>query len=144
MTDETTLAAGTASLLERLTVAEAMHRGVFRCSRTTSLSAVARIMAAHHVHCVVVTDDERIDRATVWGMVSDLDVAAALLTRPLEVQTAEGSATAPAVSITESESLLRAAHRMTEHGVAHLVVVGGDAEGPIGVISTLDIADAIS
>jgi CBS domain-containing protein len=144
MLEETTLPAGTASLLERLTVADAMHRGVFRCSRTTSLSAVARIMAAHRVHCVIVTDDERIDRATVWGMVSDRDVAAALLTRPLEVQTAEGSATTPAVSITESEPLLRAAHRMTEHGVTHLVVLGGDTKAPVGVISTLDIADAIS
>jgi CBS domain-containing protein len=144
MLERTTPAAATASLLEGLTVADAMHRGVFRCSRATSLSNVARIMAAHHIHCVVVTDDERIGRATVWGMVSDRDVTAALLTRPLEAQTAEGSATTPAVSIAESEPLLRAAHRMTEHGVTHLVVVGGEAEAPVGVISTLDIADAIS
>jgi CBS domain-containing protein len=126
-----------------LTVRDAMHRGVLHCSRSTSLRAVARIMAAHRVHCVVVTDDEEDGRDAVWGVVSDLDLAAALVARPLESQTAEGSAATPAVLVREGDPLVRGAQLMTEHGVAHLVVVGRTGR-PVGVLSTLDVAEAVA
>ena len=44
-----------------------MHRGVVTCSPTTSLVTVAREMAAHRIHCVVV---RRHDTDPVWGVVS--------------------------------------------------------------------------
>ena len=60
--------------LERTTVADVMHRGVVTCSPTTSLVTVAREMAAHRIHCVVVRTQ---DTDALWGVVSDLDLVAA-------------------------------------------------------------------
>ena len=64
----------TSTSLESTTVADVMHRGVVTCSPTTSLVTVARKMAAHRIHCVVVREN---DTDAVWGVVSALDLVAA-------------------------------------------------------------------
>jgi CBS domain-containing protein len=129
----------TSPSLESITVADVMHQGVVTCSPTTSLSTVAREMAAHRIHCVVVRMH---DTDAVWGVVSDLDlVAAAALGAADDV--AGAAAATPAVMVRTEDGLRRAMQLMTEHQVTHLVVV--DHHGrPRGVISTLDIADAIA
>ena len=40
--------------LDRITVADAMHRGIVTCDVDAPLGAVARMMSAHRIHCVVV------------------------------------------------------------------------------------------
>lgn len=126
----------------RIRVSEAMHDGVLTCRRDESLAEVAELMATRHVHCVVVTDDlER--EVPLWGIVSDLDLAAASSVRDLAEQTAGGTAGTPALTVSPDETVQRAAQLMTEHGTAHLVVVDTDRR-PIGVISTLDVAAALS
>ena len=40
--------------LDRATVADAMRPGILSCEPEMSLSAVARMMASDHVHCLVV------------------------------------------------------------------------------------------
>lgn len=129
----------TSSSLESITVADVMHRGVVTCSPTTSLSTVAREMAAHRIHCVVVRTH---DTDALWGIVSDLDlIAAAALGAADDV--AGAAAATPAVMVRTADSLQRAMQLMAEHQVTHLVVV--DHLGrPRGVISTLDIADALA
>ena len=135
---------GTRGAIARVRVADAMHSGVISCAREASLSAVARLMADERVHCVVVRDEDGNGDASLWGVVSDLDLVAAATVRELEEQTAGGSAATPVVTIAPEETLERAAQIMTEHASAHLVVVDRSTLRPVGVLSTLDIAAALS
>ena len=120
-------------------VGEAMHRGVLTCERETPLTEVARTMAEHAVHCIVVETGSG-EGGPLWGVVSDLDLVAAATVRDLDDQTAGGSAASPIVMVTPAETLERAAQLMTEHSTAHLLVVDGPARRPVGVLSTLDVA----
>lgn len=135
-TRSSTRAAGPASA--RLRVSQAMTDGVLTCRRDESLAEVAQLMARHRVHCVVVTEDPD-DAEPLWGIVSDLDLAAAACVRDLAEQTAGGTAGTAVVTVEPDETVQRAAQLMTEHGTAHLVVVDA-ARRPIGVVSTLDVA----
>jgi CBS domain-containing protein len=119
-----------------------MTHGVLTCRREESLAKVAELMARRHVHCVVVTDEPD-EAGALWGIVSDLDLAAAASVRDLAEQTAGGTAATAVLMLGPDDSLQRAAQLMTEHGTAHLVVVDGGRR-PIGVISTLDIAAVLS
>lgn len=120
-----------------------MHRGVLTCDREAPLSEVARVMAQHSVHCIVIESGSG-DGGPLWGVVSDLDLVAASTVRDLDDQTAGGSAASPIVMVTPAETLERAAQLMTEHGTSHLLVVDGTALQPVGVLSTLDIASALA
>lgn len=126
-----------------LIVGQAMHAGVIVCPRDTPLATVAELMAAQRVHCVVVADDPD-DAGSLWGVVSDLDLVAAAAVRDLDEQKADGTAASPALMVEPSETLLRAAQLMTEHATAHLVVVDPRTHRPVGVLSTLDVAAALS
>jgi len=127
--------------LEATSVRDAMHEGVLSCPADTPLSTVAEIMASRGVHCIVVTEA---DDLAVWGVISDLDLVAAARVRDLDAQSAGGSAATPALAIGPGESLQRAAQMMTEHAVAHLLVVDRESGRPIGVLSTLDVARALA
>ncbi|MGZ8782507.1 MAG: CBS domain-containing protein [Gaiellaceae bacterium] len=128
--------------IRTLLVTDAMHQGVFGCERETPLSEVAAMMTRENVHCVVVESGSG-DAGPPWGIVSDLDLVAAALVRPLDEQTAGGSAGAPVVAVAPDDTLGRAAQLMTEHGTAHLIVVDPNQLRPLGVISTLDIAASL-
>ena len=128
--------------LDTALVGQVMHEGVLVCATDASLSEVAELMGRHGIHCLVVSDDP--ERTTsLWGIVSDLDLVAAATVRDLDEQFAGGSAVTPALTIGPEEPLRRAAQMMTEHAVAHLVVVDPTCLRPIGVLSTLDVARAV-
>lgn len=136
----TTTTSPTASALR---VADAMHDGVLTCARDEPLSTVAELMVRHRVHCVVVTDHP--DQAgALWGVVSDLDLVAAASVRGFDDQLAGATAATAVLTISPRETLQRAAQLMTEHGTAHLVVVDTATLKPVGVLSTLDVARALS
>ena len=124
----------------RATVADVMTEGLITCEPSAPLRAVARLMADHHVHSVFVFDDET---AEVWGIVSDLDLAAAAWA-DVDTQTAGESAVTPLVSVLRTDDLRHAAQLMAESGVSHLAVVDPMTERPVGVVSTLDIARAVA
>jgi len=127
--------------LDGATVADAMHPGVISCPHDASLRAVARMMAAYKVHCVVVFDEpDDADRALLWGIVSDLDLVAGLSEGAVDERTAGEVAGTPIVTVSADETLARAGQLMTEHGSAHLVVVDTGSGLPVGVVSTLDLA----
>lgn len=132
--------------LRRATVSEAMHAGVLSCPPETPLRVVARMMARYAIHAVVVyTEEADADEAVgLWGVVADEDLVAAAADEDLEGRTAGGTARSPLVTIHPHESLQRAAELMNEHRVTHLLVVSGDSERPLGVVSTLDVARAIA
>jgi CBS domain-containing protein len=141
MTTAPTQTGRTAQTMRNVRVDAAMHEGVLTCGRDESLSAVARLMADHRVHSVVVTDEPS-DAPSLWGVVSDLDLVAAASVRDLEQQVAGVAAATPALMIAPDDTLQRAAQLMVEHALTHLVVVEGGR--PVGVLSTLDVANALA
>ena len=126
-----------------LRVERAMHAGIHTCDRETPLTEVAATMAREHIHCVVVESSSG-ESGAPWGIISDLDLVAAAMVRDLDEQTAGGSAATPVVLITPDETLERAAQLMTEHGSSHLIVVDRAQQGPVGVLSTLDVAASLA
>jgi CBS domain-containing protein len=120
-----------------------MHPGLVSCRSDQSLTSVAALMNEERVHCVVVIDDPS-DVRSLWGVISDLDLIAAASVRRLTEQEAGGTAMTPAVTVGPDEHLEHAAYLMTKHGVAHLVVVDPIEQRPVGVLSTLDLAAALS
>ena len=126
-----------------LCVTDAMHVGVLTCDRDTPLVDVAATMARERVHCVVVESGSG-ERAEPWGVVSDLDLVAAAAVRDLGEQTAGGSAATPLVLVAPAEPLDRAAQLMAENGTSHLLVVDPGDRRPVGVLSTIDIARALT
>jgi CBS domain-containing protein len=125
-----------------LRVAEVMSWDLVSCPADASLETVAALMSAERVHCVVVLSGP--EAGARWGVVSDVDLVAAASVRSLAEQRAGGTAMRPAVTIAPSESLDVAARLMTRTGVAHLVVVDPAERRPVGVLSTLDLAGALS
>jgi CBS domain-containing protein len=121
-------------------VADAMTLGVIACSSDTPLREVAALMAEHSVHAVYVCDEDT--SADDWALVSDLDLVAAWPV--LDDRTAGNSAVTPLISIGADDSLERAAQLMMETGSTHLAVVARTTGRPVGVLSTLDIARAVS
>jgi CBS domain-containing protein len=127
---------------ERLSVVDVMHPGIVTCPTETPLSAVARMMAGHRIHAVVVFDEESDDigGAELWGVVSDLDLVKAASAGEIEDRTAGGTAVTPIVMVDEYDTVAHAAQLMSEHEIAHLIVVDPRTERPVGVLSTLDVA----
>lgn len=123
--------------LQTGTVGEAMTPGVLTCLPVTPLRDVARMMARHRVHAIVVFGHD--DRLHPWGVVSDLDLVAAIGTH----SNAGAVAASPVVTVTPEASLLDAARLLEENQTQHLLVTS-DRGLPVGVLSTLDIARAFA
>ena len=117
---------------ERATVGELMRRGVMSCPPGASLVTVARTMATHRVHAVVVEGG---------GVLSDRDLAHALARGALDA-TARDVARTEAVTIAPGARLAEAALLMDRHRISHLLVV--DAGRLVGMLSTLDLARAVA
>ena len=129
--------------VESATVADAMHGGVITCSRQTSLVSAAHILAAERVHCLVVVAAMPDGGTRIYGVLSDRDVLATLARGDIYEATAGNCAATEVITATPEEALIRAAERMDEHGVTHIVVVDPETGAPIGVLSALDIAAVI-
>lgn len=122
-------------------VGEAMHRGVITCAEDAPLSVVARVLAAHRIHCVVVPTAHDPDE---WGIVSDLDLLDAAFAGELADRTAGETAASCMLTVAPHDSLARAAQLMHEYRESHVIVVDPRSNGAIGVVSTLDVADVLA
>jgi len=117
------------------TVLNALQLGLIDCPADADVRSVARLMAEHNVHCVVVRGTE----PNGWGIVSDLDLMAAL--RPeLTGATAGQLAATDSLVVDPADSLEHAAQLMVEHQATHAVAVDPVTGRPIGIVSTLDVA----
>lgn len=130
---------------DRATVGDAMHPGIVSVEPATTTVEVARIMATHHVHCVVVMGiaHDRANESLVWGIVTDGD----LIKRGLGSTagtTAGELANTPVVSVKPSMSLVEARELMIGNNVSHIVVIEPETLRPIGVLSTLDLAGVLA
>jgi CBS domain-containing protein len=128
---------------DRASVADAMHPGIVTCNCDATRAQIAWTMAAHRVHCVVVIAPAQNGSGEpyVWGIVSDVDLMGSAVDASLE-PTARDLAGQPIVSVDRSAPLRQAAELMYEHRVSHIVVI--DAQRPIGILSTLDIAHVLA
>ena len=129
---------------DRATVADAMRPGVMSCTPDVPAVDVARMMATHHIHAVVVEGiklDAIHGEELVWGVVADLDLARAAHAGIEDLTAADLAATEP-VMVEGSTPLGEAAQMMDEHATAHLIVV--ERGRPVGMLSTLDIAGAVA
>jgi CBS domain-containing protein len=122
-------------------VAEAMHAGVVTCHADASLSTVARTMAAHRIHAVVVVPKRGTDE---WAVLSDLALIGAVGKGLCGVATAGKVASTQSLVVRTDDTVARAARLMHEYGTNHLVVLGRRSRRPVGIVSTLDIADVIA
>jgi CBS domain-containing protein len=129
--------------LERIRVADAMHRGVVTCARRTSLVTAAHLMASNGIHCIAVVETAPDGTTTLCGVLSDRDVLAAVLAGDPIEDTAQACAATEVVTVTPEDTLFRAAERMHEHGLTHVVVVEPDTTAPVGILSTLDVAAVV-
>jgi predicted transcriptional regulator len=127
--------------LEHAMVADAMHPGILTTNPDTPMTEVARMMASHHVHSIVVIGGA--DDAPTWGIVTDIDILRVATQSGVEPN-AEALSVRPAVTVETTTPLLEAAQSMIKHATAHLLVVEPISKRPIGVISTLDIAGILA
>jgi CBS domain-containing protein len=121
-------------------VVDAMRMGVVSCPPDTSVREAARVMATYRIHCLIV-DEPGAERPL--AVVSDLDVAGAAGGDADSRTVGEIAGTEP-LTIAGDEKLARAAQLMAEHGVSHLIVVASGTGHPVGVLSTLDMAEALA
>jgi CBS domain-containing protein len=138
---KTTDASGVAARLASVTVREVMHEGLITCAPKTPLDELAHLMASRRVHAILTTDDA--DEQQTWGVVSDLDLVS-VASADMFGATAADASTTEVITVALDETVERAAQLMSEHGVTHLLVVDGESERPVGVLSTLDVARVIA
>jgi CBS domain-containing protein len=117
-----------------------MHAGIYSCAPETSLGEVARLMGEHRVHAIAVPEVGHGRPWGNWGIVSDMDLMAAVADG--REATARQLTRTPSPTISADEVLSAAASMMREHSVAHLIVIDAAGGYPVGIISTLDIASA--
>jgi CBS domain-containing protein len=130
---------------EHATVADAMHPGILSCDADATLTEVARIMSAHHVHCIVVrgTPEDGAGELPVWGIISDFDVLRAGM-RPDGPDTAAAIARQPVIKLQTTAPLRDAAELMLTESTSHIVAVNPASGHPIGILSTLDVAGVLA
>ena len=122
--------------LETYTVLNALQLDLIECTADADVRSLARAMAEHTVHSVVI---KGIQGPVSWGIVSDLDLMAAV--RPeLADATAGQIAATDLVVVQAGDSLAHAAQLMAEHQTAHVVVVDAVNGEPVGILSSLDVA----
>jgi signal-transduction protein with cAMP-binding, CBS, and nucleotidyltransferase domain len=124
--------------LEHVRVADAMNAGVVTCAADAPLRDVAWLMVEHQSRCVAVPASEGTGTPP-WRLVSDLDLVGAAAADYVEALTANELATGTEVCISDDDRLDRAAELMSEHRVAHLVVLGAASGRPVGILSALDV-----
>ena len=126
--------------IEHATVADAMHPGVLTCPEDATVTEIARIMAGHHIHSVVVmgiTHEAGGEKLT-WRLISDMDVLEAGIPDGAE-PTAETLARHPATVVETTTPLHEAARLMIGSHLTHVLVVDPSNQHPVGVLSTLDV-----
>ena len=129
---------------EAAVVGDVMRAGVMGCPPDAPATMVARMMATHHIHAVLVEGIEHRPGHSdhlAWGIVSDLELVRAARAG-LEGRTAGEIAHTDPVVVEPGLALTEAGRLMDEHATTHLVV--SDGTRPVGVVSALDIAGVLA
>ena len=124
----------------RTTVGSVMHSGVVTCPPDATLRTVAGILAANRIHAVVVVSP---DEAAPRAVVTDRDVVFGHARGDLDRLTARDAASVPTITVRADLDLRHASEAMSRHGTTHIVVTAPGDGRPIGILSSLDIANAV-
>src|SRR5574340_1077297 len=136
-----------AQALETTTVQDVMQRGIVSCPLETPLKTVARLMSAHGVHCVVGIGATPEDDTSLWGVVSDRDVLAAVADGEVDGLDAGSCVQTDLVTVAPEVSVREAAKIMHRRGVSQLVtapVVTVTPETPLKEAAALLVERRIS
>ena len=133
-------------LLRGLRVSDAMHHGLVSCPVGAPLLSVARMMATHRVHAILVIShgEHELPGGRLWGVILDRELLRAAQNGDLEAQTADSVAGTPPASVRSTDDLGVAAGMLTDPGTTHVIVLDPRSERPIGVLSRLDIVRALA
>lgn len=123
------------SPFNRYTVLNALQLDPVESAPDADVRSIARTMAERSVHCVIVRGLAN----GGWGIVSDLDLMAALRPELADSTAAQLAATDPLI-VAPADTLQHAAQLMAEHQASHAVVVDPVTGEPVGILSTLDVA----
>ena len=138
-TTEVAAVAQTRSSTSLTRVDAVMHRGVITCSPDWSGLVVARIMAAHRIHSIVV-----ISPGAPPKIVTDAEIARALYDGTLATSSANEIAKSAGILLRD-DTLSHATCCMHEHEATHAVVVDSRRlQRPVGVLSVLDIVEVVA
>ena len=130
--------------LEHALVSDAMRPQVITCPPDAPLRTVARMMAAEHVHCMVVEDAaQHGGEQKGWGIISDMDLMR-VAGADIDERTAAWAAVSEFLSVAPDEPLEQAVRKMIEHDASHLIVVDRRTGKAVGVVSTLDVAGVLA
>jgi predicted transcriptional regulator len=127
------------SRLAEAKVSDYATTGILSVESNAPLERVAYMMASNRIHAVAVVDDE----APEPPVIRDVDLVTAAASGHFGELRARDIAGTDAVSVHDDERLDRAAELLAEHGISHLIV-RDHRHVPAGVLSTVDIACAIS
>lgn len=126
-------------------VADVMSAPIRAVDAELDLASAARVMVDERIHALAVLGTAgtgEADERPIIGVLTDLDLVSALdggdPRRP--VREVAGP---PAHSIPADATLDVAAHDMRVLGAHHLIVVAANSGRPVGVISTLDVAQTL-
>jgi CBS domain-containing protein len=126
---------------QQKTVGDAMHAGVITCRPDATLRTVAGILASHRIHAVVVTSA---DEQAPCAVVTDRDVVLGHSRSELDRLTARDAATEPTITIRADADLRHAAELMAHYGTSHVIVTERGGGRPVGILSSLDVAAAVT
>jgi CBS domain-containing protein len=127
--------------VNEIRVRDWMHAGVVTCRPDTPVTEVARMMRAHHISALVVTDDGGL----AVGVISRTDLANSTFVeaylahwRGME---ARHLMTSPVVSVRPDLPVARAIELLRERRIHRLVVTepAGSGERPVGILSMTDV-----
>jgi CBS domain-containing protein len=130
--------------LSHVSARDTMHPGVVALPPSATLVELARALAQHHFHAVVVAGI-RTDREAerfVWGLATDRDLLHALARNAQDAVVADLAGT-EAVCVDPDDPLDLVAGQLIAHGVSH-AVVGSAGEMPFGIVSTMDLMEIIA
>ena len=127
------------------TINDLMHQGLITCPPETSMGQVAALLTKHHVHALVVAEDEN----NPLGIISDFDLLAGEWLsvdeeslNAMRKLTARDLMTSPIESVELNTSVNETAKRMAEKEFHRLLVRDGGE--PVGVISISDFVTGIA
>jgi len=127
-----------------MNVSRVYTRDVIAIPRSTSLKEAARLMCAHHVGSLVVTDDPPLDRRAL-GIVTDRDLVVQAVAAGADPnETAVADVMTPELArVSESADAHRALEKMAELGIRRLAVTRDSGE-IVGILSFDDLVDGFA
>lgn len=125
-------------------VSDVMSSPLRTCPADMTLVDAAALMASERIHFLALVDPAHPDNDDeILGVLTDLDLVSALDHGPSSRQVSE-VAGPPTDSIPADASLRVAVHEMRERRAHHLLVVAVNSGRPVGVVSTIDVAQALA